>query len=182
MRLCQIDYQCIVTIRILGDFMQLAHFTSARTTAAQVDSEWIRDFVSNFAVYYPDIDRWFTSKVQPGLTSGSRKILIDVANGKLNALSILKKSDSERKICTFWVAPAARGCGVGRRLLTNSIAWLECATPLLTVPEEEIQGFSALLSNASFRLTQSIPGAYRPGSIEYVFNGSIAARDNSVLQ
>lgn len=162
--------------------MQLAHFTCARTVAAQVDSEWVRDLVSNFAVYYPDIDRWFTSKVQPGLRSGSRKILVDAANGKLNALSILKKSESERKICTFWVAPTARGCGVGRRLLTSSIAWLECATPLLTVPEKEIEAFTRLLSNTGFQLTQRIPGAYRPDSIEYVFNGSIATRTYSVLQ
>lgn len=162
--------------------MQLTHFTSARTAAAQVDSEWIRILVSNFAVYYPDIDRWFTSKVQPGLASGSRKILVNAANGKLNALSILKKSDSERKICTFWVAPSARGNGVGRSLLMSSISWLECATPLLTVPEEQMEGFSPLLSNTSFQLTQRILGAYRPGSIEYVFNGSIAARSNFVLQ
>ncbi|WP_082475477.1 GNAT family N-acetyltransferase [Rhizobium sp. Leaf341] len=163
--------------------MQLAHFTCARTLAAQVDSERVRDLISNFAVYYPGIDRWFTSKVQPGLMSGARKILVDVAdNNKLNAIAILKKNDSEKKICTFWVSPTARGRGVGRRLLADSVAWLECATPLLTVPEEELANFKPLLSETGFKLTQFIPGAYRHGSIEYVFNGSIPTRGNSIFQ
>lgn len=162
--------------------MQLVHFSSARTAAAQADSEWIRNLVSNFAVYYPEIDGWFTSKVLPGLASGSRKILVDLDHGQLNALSILKKSEAEKKICTFWVAPRARGCGVGRRLLTSSMTWLECDNPLLTVPEQEIEGFRGLLSKTGFQLSQCVHGAYRPGSVEYVFNGSISARSHSVLQ
>ncbi|MBD8556846.1 GNAT family N-acetyltransferase [Rhizobium sp. CFBP 8762] len=163
--------------------MQLNQFSSAFKALPNIDSLSVGSLVSDFARYYPDIDHWFSSVVIPGIVNGTRRIIVKHDDGAIRGLSILKRDEDERKICTFWVHPSSRGAGVGQNLLEESVEWLGSAAPLLTVPEEALESFLPLLARNRFELCHRAYGYYRAGRCEYVFNGSLVKKlSQSVLQ
>ncbi|MDW6021652.1 GNAT family N-acetyltransferase [Mesorhizobium sp. BAC0120] len=152
--------------------MQLNCVDSAEIARTHVDSTAL-SLISSFARFYPDIEDWFALKVIPGLADGTRRILIDRDVNSVRGLAILKKEADERKICTLWVHPNQRKHGLGQRLIDESITWLECKKPTLTVPEEAIADFHGLLARNGFELRQHAIDYYRPGVCEFVYNGSL---------
>src|SRR5271155_2997607 len=60
---------------------------------------------------YPDVERWFYTKVVPGLRAGSRTLLRVERRSQLVGLGIGKNEPGERKICTVRVAPSHLGHG-----------------------------------------------------------------------
>jgi hypothetical protein len=130
--------------------------------------------IAHLETFYPQFGRWFWRKVVPGLGNGSRRILPVHTGETLVGITILKRIPEERKICTLWVAPFARQIGVGRRLLSDSLAWLDCDKPLITVCQERLNELQPLLRKFGFSLEQVCDSYYRPGRLEYVFNGLTA--------
>ncbi|WP_081158968.1 GNAT family N-acetyltransferase [Ensifer aridi] len=162
--------------------MHLHHVDSAPVAPARPDSNGL-SLISGFDALYPDIEHWFASKVAPGLSDGSRRLLIERDLDSVRGFAILKKEAHERKICTLWVRPDQRRRGVGQRLIDESIAWLECEKPMLTVPEEAILDFWGLLTRNGFELRQRAVNYYRLGRCEYVFNGRLPGPlDGAIMQ
>ncbi len=93
--------------------------------------------------------------------------------GVIDGLAILKRDEDEHKICTLWVRPGQRGAGLGEDLLAESIGWLGCARPLLTVPAEALHHFIPLVAKRGFCISQHAHGYYRANHCEYVFNGRL---------
>lgn len=122
---------------------------------------------------YPKFDDWFWTKVVRGLRTGERRIFTHVAGGNLEGVAICKRTDSERKLCTLWVAPHVRGRGVAAELARDAFAWLGTRHPVFTVPEERLSEFRGLLSGWSFSEPVAYEGFYRPERTEYVFNGTL---------
>ncbi len=163
--------------------MQLNQYSSAFEALPNPDSLSVGGLVSEFARYYPDIDHWFSSVVLPGIVNGTRRIIVKRDAVAVRGLSILKRDVDEKKICTFWVHPNSRGAGVGQQLLEESVEWLGCAAPLLTVPEEALDSFLPLIARNRFELCQRAYGYYRAGRCEYVFNGRLLKNlSQSILQ
>ena len=92
----------------------LTHQLSSTNTAcvAQDASDSIK-FLLPLSESYPEIEHWFKAKVIPGLYNETRKLFIKRRNGRIAALAIAKKTQSERKICTVRVAPEYIGKGLG---------------------------------------------------------------------
>ena len=117
--------------------------------------------------FYPDIRRWLSSRVVPGLGEGSRGVLLayDDDTG-LPAGCAVSRKGRDAKLCHVSVAPGFRGKGLGRRLLAASLADLGRAH--LTMPEslwEERRGlFMSLGLSSPLRCTRR----YRPGDGEVV--------------
>lgn len=153
--------------------MQLRPLLSASFAPINLDSLSALRLVSDFDIYYPEIDRWFETKVLPGIVAGTRRIIVRQDSGHVCGLAILKKESLERKICTIWVRPSHRGAGLGQRLVDESLEWLQCERPMLTVPEEALASFVPLLKRNDFELIQRADGYYRSGRCEYVFNGEL---------
>jgi hypothetical protein len=130
--------------------------------------------IAHLETFYPQFRPWFWGKVVPGLGNGSRRILPVHTGETLVGIAILKRIPEERKICTLWVAPSSRKIGVGRRLLIDSLAWLDCDKPLITVCQERLNELQPLLRKFGFSLEQVSDSYYRPGRREYVFNGLTA--------
>lgn len=155
--------------------MNLSHIDSAGQAPAYYDS-FGRSLLAGFSIFYPGIEQWMTEKVIPGLVVGTRRVIVERNGETVLAFAILKKELDERKICTLWVSPDQRGRGLGQRLLSGSIEWLECAKPVLTVPEEIFPQFKRLLAKNSFELRQRVDGYYRLGKSEYVYNGFLSGK------
>ncbi len=137
------------------------------------DKELVRIAIllNSFDKVYPDIETWFQKKVFPGLQSGERSILFISNNVEIIALAILKDSLLEKKICTFYISPNARGKGFANILFNRSFEKLKTRTPLISVPENTLNHFSKYLQLYKFKQT-----GYRflknLGMREFEFNGS----------
>jgi GNAT superfamily N-acetyltransferase len=155
----------------------MPNFDPGRGNPQEPLSAWERErwfaSISHLQVFYPEFGSWFWAKVIPGLESGTRLILPSYAGDRLAAVAILKRVPEERKICTLWVAPFARGIGLGGRLLSGSLSWLDCEKPLITVCQERLRELRPLLRKFGFTLEQVCDSCYRAGRLEYVFNGLI---------
>lgn len=122
---------------------------------------------------YPGFEDWFLSKVVPGMRGGERRIIAYFLGSMLAGIAICKRTEAEKKLCTLWVSPRARGRGIAIELAGEAFDWLGTTKPLFTVPEERIAEFSGLLNSWSFSEPVAYRDLYRPKRIEYVFNGCI---------
>jgi hypothetical protein len=154
-------FHCARAIRLFkqAEFVALAEASSAFDSIRQLE------FV------YPGFDAWFHGKVVPGLRDGSRKLFVESAAGRMAGLAIAKRTSSERKLCTLWVAPETRNTGVAARLADEAFDWLGTAKPLFTVPDVRMKEFAGLLNRWEFVETQVVEDIYRQTSREFVFNG-----------
>ncbi|TMO53212.1 N-acetyltransferase [Pseudoalteromonas phenolica] len=128
------------------------------------------EFLTPLSDNYPGINIWFKTKVIIGLELGTRKLFIHRRSGKIVALGIAKKTESEKKICTVRVAPEYVGKGLGVKIFKQAIDWLETEQPHLTVSEDKLLDFERIFDHFGFRLTSTINGLYQPGKVEYLFN------------
>lgn len=119
---------------------------------------------------YPGIDRWFRSKVVPGLRSGTRFLLPVERNGVMVGLGIAKNEIDERKICTVRVSPDYAGRGVGVRLFDGLLKWLNDDHPHLTVSAGKLPVFERIFDYYGFNVTSACEGLYTPRSVELGYN------------
>lgn len=122
---------------------------------------WIFDSVKQLECVYPGFDAWFHGKVIPGLRDGSRKLFVESAAGRVAGVAIAKRTSSEQKLCTLWVAPETRNDGLAARLADEAFDWLETTKPLFTVPDVRIKEFARLLNCWDFVETQVVEDMYR---------------------
>lgn len=111
--------------------------------------------INQFTHAYPDIELWFSHKVIPGLELGERTILYILNDKDIIALSILKNTLQEKKICTFYISPEARGKGLAEILFKKSFIKLNTKKPFITVPENVIHHFNKYLSQYHFLQTNT---------------------------
>jgi predicted GNAT family N-acyltransferase len=135
-----------------------------------MDVTAVHKAISHLSSIYPDFDRWYWSKVVPEAAYGTRHIDTVVRDGALVAVAISKKNEIERKLCTIWVDPAARGAGHGPRLIGRACAWLGTETPYATVSEEHIEELRPIIERMGWRETGQVMSLYRPGRTEFLFN------------
>lgn len=127
-------------------------------------------FLLDLQEYYPNFKYWFFYKVHEDLNIGKRKIILKQSRGQVIAVAILKKSYEEKKICTFRVSKTEQRNGIGQELMQESLEWLECDNPLITVNEENAMEFEHFLKKFNFQKTYESLSLYRPGKKEIIYN------------
>lgn len=137
-------------------------------------------FLSDLERYYPDFKYWFFNKVCPDLATGRRKILVKKSGDQVIAVAILKKYVEETKICTFRVSESAKRNGVGTKLMIESLEWLECSQPLITVNEEHASEFEGFLRKFHFPKTTTLTGLYRHNKKEVIYNAPITSLETKL--
>lgn len=137
-------------------------------TIAEFNFHGVSSFMHHVSEFYPEFDGWLNFKVLRGLKSGERKILIVKDNEEIAGLSVLKLTQVEDKICTFFVAPEHRGKGFGTKLMQSSLEHFYGSVDI-TVCEERNASLYPFLEKNGFRLTSKVEGAYRPGVEEYYY-------------
>ncbi|WP_247473969.1 GNAT family N-acetyltransferase [Bradyrhizobium sp. 30] len=119
---------------------------------------------------YPHIEKWFRSRVVPGLRTGTRTLICVHRQGQLVGVGIGKNEVDERKICTVRVAPSYFGRGIGLRLFDSLLRWLDTDQPHLTVSEPKLPAFERIFERYNFTRTSSHLGLYVPGVAEFSYN------------
>ncbi len=144
--------------------------------AVSVEDEVVENVVwptlAPLSAVYPGFERWFRGKVHVGIAGGRRRVFVVGPHWAPLAIAIAKRERAENKLCTLWVAPQARGSGVGSDLVEEVFDWLGDRSPLLTVPSERFTEFGPLIRRYGFVETARMTSLYRPGVVEHVFNGS----------
>lgn len=133
------------------------------------------DSIAPLEAVYPGFDAWFHCTVVPGLRDGSRKLFVGSAADRVAGVAIAKRTSSEQKLCTLWIAPGKRNEGLAKCLANEAFDWLGTTMPLFTVPDVRIAEFARLLDQWHFVQTQVVENMYRPASREFVFNGFLRA-------
>lgn len=130
-------------------------------------------FLEGAKNYYPNFESWLSDRVVAESVNGRRKVFVARRDdGRIVGAAIAKRG-AETKLCTLRICPTARHLGLAQALAKAAFHWMREDRPLFTVPEELMLEFSPLLYKWKFRLEQELPGYYRPGMQEYVFNGKL---------
>lgn len=139
-------------------------------SARNVDFMFIASHLSAVSHLYPGFKEWLYFKFKPELLSGSRDILIARDGNNIAGLSLLKFSNLEHKICTFYVMPAYRGLSIGHELMDRSLSLLCNRNVLISVSEEREVELSRVLKSSGFKLDRKIEGVYRSGVVESFYS------------
>ncbi|WP_342051589.1 MULTISPECIES: GNAT family N-acetyltransferase [unclassified Cupriavidus] len=130
-----------------------------------------RKQLGDLSDYYPEFDKWYNQKVLPGIQSGERSIILTYSSQALSGLAIVKRTDTEKKLCCLRVVPGFQGSGSGLKLFEKAFDILETTSPLLSVAEERLSVFEKLFDYYGFELARHYRDIYRPQKSEFSFNG-----------
>lgn len=120
---------------------------------------------------YPLFDQWFSTKVQPGIYTGERTLLIERRGSMAVAFLILKHTDTEKKLCTLRVRPNFESKGLGVRLFQTAFQLLGTERPLLSVSEPLAPKFERIFKYFGFAQEAVYEGKYIPMVDELAYNG-----------
>lgn len=123
---------------------------------------------------YPKHKSWFYQKHLPAtLTENSGRDIIFAYDKDKNlyGTSFIKKDLEEKKICTLFVSPNARGLGVGTALVEKSMEILGTTKPMITFADYKLEMFEGLIKKYNWVQTQIVSGLYNDHAKELVYNG-----------
>lgn len=133
--------------------------------------EEIGIFLADSINDYPRHNEWYRGIIREFKAGFDREIIVAYDGKEIAGVSILKKSQLEKKICSLRVAKEYRGNGLGRALFQKSLDYLETDKPILTVSQNKENEFKKIFKYFGFSLEQIYPGKYRPDLSEYCYNG-----------
>ncbi|EGQ8447185.1 GNAT family N-acetyltransferase [Vibrio alginolyticus] len=133
------------------------------------DFQAIRKLLEPVSGLYPSFDAWFNFRFKRNFSSGNRIVIAAMSGSTIAGVALLKKTESEHKICTLFVREEFRGLGVGRQLLTKAIENLKGNKIGISVAEERHQALKSLLEKQGFSLKSKEIGYYRQGAVEFFY-------------
>ena len=119
---------------------------------------------------YPDYLKWYYSKNIPRIINGTGEIIFYLDGLTVAGLSILKKDDLEKKICTLLINEEYRKHGYSKQLLESSFDYLGTDKPLITIPSNRLEEFNSIITSYNWQET-SITNKYF--TEEIIFNEKI---------
>jgi GNAT superfamily N-acetyltransferase len=122
---------------------------------------------------YPNHCRHFWIKYVPGIFNHTREIIGIAIDDKLVGVVIAKKAGGEAKICTLFVIPEYRGCGIAKQLLERAFEYLGTSSPLISICASKLPLFQGLIERYEWQQTQVLAGHYTRTEDEVVFNGRL---------
>jgi hypothetical protein len=127
-------------------------------------------FLLPLSADYPGFERWYLTRVIPGLHDETRQIVRVERDGKLVGVGIAKKDGIESKICTVRIAESHFGRGLGLRIFDSLLNWLGTQHPHLTVSERKLPAFERIFDYYKFRMTSAQTGLYVQNVLEFAYN------------
>ena len=134
----------------------------------------IYNFLWRLNFEYTDFRKWYNGLFSENATlNNGREIIICFFQNQIAGVSILKKSNKEKKICTLRVAKKFQKQGIGKDLILKSIEWLETDKPLITVRSSKAYQFEKLFQYFGFKQESIYYGYYSWLSSEIAYNGNL---------
>lgn len=130
---------------------------------------------------YPDYKNWYQTIQVPGIYDGTRNIIIAHINDKIVGFVSLKKTKTEKKICTFYVEKSFRRNKIGMLLATKAVEYLEEDKPLITIPLDKLNEFTKIADRYGWQISEIKENLYRTTTPEVIVNGEIK-QSNSTLE
>lgn len=130
---------------------------------------------------YPDYRSWFLNTQIPGLYDNTRNIIIAHINDKIVGFVSLKKTSTEKKICTFYVEKSFRRNKIGTILVEKAIDYLEESRPLITIPMNKLNEFIKIGNYYNWEITDIKENLYRTSTPEVIVNGTIEEKNGILL-
>ena len=130
---------------------------------------------------YPDYRSWFLNTQIPGLYDNTRNIIIAHINDKIVGFVSLKKTSTEKKICTFYVEKSFRRNKIGTILVEKAINYLEESRPLITIPMNKLNEFIKIGNYYNWEITDIKENLYRTSTPEVIVNGTIEEKNGILL-
>ena len=131
---------------------------------------------------YPDYKEWYTKVQVPGLYTNERNIIIAHINEKIVGFVSLKKTPTEKKICTFYVEKSFRRNKIGTILVEKAIEFLEESRPLITIPMDKLNEFIRIANKYNWEITDIKENLYRTSTPEVIVKGIITDTNQSLAQ
>ena len=123
---------------------------------------------------YPGYREWFFDKQLKGCNTPYRNILFARNDeGRIVAMSCLKKDDDEKKICTLFIEPEYRNHGLGSLLFEEAMKYLGTTKPLATFSEDKLPMLAKIIEKYDWELTEIVDGIYNKGVRELCYNGKL---------
>ncbi|AFQ44899.1 GNAT family N-acetyltransferase [Desulfosporosinus meridiei] len=140
--------------------------------------EKLYNYLKDLVDSYPKFDEWFFNTIIPEveLKNGEREIIIvlsELEDNKvvLTGIAILKKKQSEKKICTFRIHEDYRSQRIGTELFEKCFEYLGTRKPIISISQDRKEMFENHIKSFCFEETQVLKDYYKKDSIEYVYNG-----------
>lgn len=131
---------------------------------------------------YPDYKNWFITKQIPGIYDNTRNIIIAHIDGRIVGFASLKKTQEEKKICTFYVEKSFRRNKIGTLLMEKIVNYLEEEKPLITIPMDKLNEFIKISNKYNWEITDIKENLYRTTTPEVIVNGLILDSQKDVIQ
>lgn len=122
---------------------------------------------------YPNYKIWYQTKQLPGLHDNTRNIIMAHIGSRLVGFISLKKTKTEKKICTFYVEKTFQKNKIGTMLVEKAITYLEEEKPLITIPMDKMKDFKRIYNRYNWKVTDIKENLYRIGSPEVIVNGEL---------
>lgn len=100
---------------------------------------------------YQNYLKWYYGKNIPRVLNGSGEIIFYLDGLTVAGLTILKKDETESKICTLMIADEYRKKGYGKELLESSFEFLNTDKPLITIPTKRIEEFEKIIQTYDWK-------------------------------
>lgn len=130
---------------------------------------------------YPDYKSWFLTTQVPGLYDNTRNIIIAHVKDKIVGFVSLKKTQEEKKICTFYVEKNFRRNKIGTILVERAINYLEDEKPLITIPFNKLNEFTRIGEKLSWEITDIRENMYRADIPEVIVNGNASETSSNIV-
>jgi|SRR5690606_34984634 len=132
--------------------------------------KFLNQDIEALAYLYPEIKEWYWNVFAMGFASNEREVLIAKdSSGQFAGFSLLKNSQFEKKICTFYILPEFRESGLAKQLMPVSIEMLGQKNIGITVSESVDGILNRLLSANDFVVENTEIGLYLPTQKEFIY-------------
>lgn len=123
---------------------------------------------------YPKYFEWYWSKDLPRVFNGTGEIVVCTIDDNIAGIASLKKINTEKKICTFFVVKEYRGQHVATKMLEYIFEYLGTSKPLIAITGYKVLSFVPIIKKYNWKLTQiTSKGYYNNASCEFVYNGRL---------
>lgn len=130
---------------------------------------------------YPDYRNWFINTQIPGVYDGTRNIIVAHIKDRIVGFVSMKKTPSEKKICTFYVEKNYRRNQIGTILVEKAVEYLEETKPLITIPMNKLNEFIKIGNRFNWEITDIKENLYRTTTPEVIVNGVLEEKNSVVL-